>query len=101
MSLPKTLVLRANTHLPPPHNDLIATFKVERELLTLIAKSGLAEITSHSMYSPDLELETNHDATIDLLEAKLAFEKFAAEHCKITVHTAGKEYEFMALMMAT
>ena len=53
------------------------------------------------MYSPDLELETNHDATIDLLEAKLAFEKFAAEHCKITVHTAGKEYEFMALMMAT
>ncbi|NIZ63354.1 hypothetical protein DL239_20515 [Sedimentitalea sp. CY04] len=83
-----------------PHQDLVATFNVDDEQLTLIVKFGSVNVYSHTVLSPDLELDTNNEAILKFLETKMTFEYFAAEHCKITVHTIGKEYEFMALMMA-
>jgi DNA-binding HxlR family transcriptional regulator len=83
-----------------PHTDFVAEISVDGESFSLIAKPGHAKMAYQTANSPDLELETTYESILALTEGEMSFERFSAGHCKITVHTTGKEFEFMSLLTA-
>ena len=77
-----------------------AALLIDGEAFALTAKSGQATMVYQTATSPDLELVTTYESMLSLVGGAITFEKFAAGHCTILVHTKGKEFEFMALMTA-
>ena len=83
-----------------PGTSFEARISIDGEKLALTAKFGHAKVTYQPTNSPDLDLETTYDSLLSFTEGEMTFEKFAAGHCKVTVHTTGKEFEIMALLSA-
>lgn len=83
-----------------PDIHFCAALSIDGEAFAITAKSGQATMKYQAAISPDLELETTYEAMLSLVGGAMTFEKFAAGHCTVLVHTKGKEFEFMALMTA-
>ena len=71
---------------------------VDGEELSLVVAGGQAQALYATCPDPDVTLATSYSALLDVSEGRLSLQDFAEQHAYLTVHTPGKESDFLTFM---
>lgn len=75
-----------------------AALVVDTEQMQIRVRDGDTHVQYGACADPDLVFTTSYSDLLAFAEGEISPDVFAREHCRLEVHTAGKDAEFLKLM---